>query len=56
MSAGRRSPIDVGLAVWSALVFVFLFLPIIVIVISSFNTGRLLVAWEGSASTRSRRS
>ncbi|QHC67667.1 ABC transporter permease subunit [Rathayibacter sp. VKM Ac-2759] len=47
MSAGRRSPIDVGLAVWSALVFVFLFLPIIVIVISSFNTGRLLVAWEG---------
>ncbi|WP_197409342.1 MULTISPECIES: ABC transporter permease [unclassified Rathayibacter] len=43
----RRSPIDVGLAVWSTAVFVFLFLPIIVIVISSFNTGRLLVAWEG---------
>ncbi|SMH29642.1 spermidine/putrescine transport system permease protein [Rathayibacter oskolensis] len=45
--AGRRSALDVGLAVWSAAVFVFLFLPILVIVISSFNTGRLLVAWEG---------
>ncbi|KQQ06333.1 spermidine/putrescine ABC transporter permease [Rathayibacter sp. Leaf185] len=47
MHRRRRSPIDVGLAVWSTAVFVFLFLPIIVIVISSFNTGRLLVAWEG---------
>lgn len=35
------------LGVWSVLVFAFLFLPIIVIVMASFNSGRLLVAWEG---------
>ena len=35
------------LAVWSVIVFAFLFLPIIVIIAYSFNSGRLLVAWEG---------
>ncbi|MBO9626487.1 MAG: ABC transporter permease [Microbacterium sp.] len=34
------------LPVWSTLVFVFLFLPIIVIIIYSFNVGRLLVSWD----------
>ena len=34
------------LPVWSTLVFVFLFLPIIVIIVSSFNVGRLLVSWD----------
>ncbi|BDZ65165.1 putrescine ABC transporter permease PotI [Agromyces mangrovi Wang et al. 2018] len=32
---------------WSVLVFGFLFVPIIVIIVYSFNTGRLLVSWDG---------
>ncbi|WP_125611760.1 ABC transporter permease [Specibacter cremeus] len=43
----RRDPINLGMAVFGILVFAFLFLPIVVIVIYSFNTGRLLAAWEG---------
>lgn len=43
----HRDPIDIGIKVWSILVFLFLFLPILVIIIYSFNTGRLLVAWQG---------
>lgn len=42
-----RSWSDIALNVWGVLVMLFLFLPIIVIVIYSFNTGRLLVAWDG---------
>lgn len=43
-----RAPMsDRVLKVWTILVFGFLFLPILVIVIYSFNTGRLLVAWDG---------
>ncbi len=34
------------LPAWSTLVFVFLFLPIIVIIVYSFNVGRLLVSWD----------
>lgn len=34
------------LTIWSILVFVFLFTPILVIVIYSFNTGRLLIAFD----------
>ncbi|UNK71836.1 ABC transporter permease [Microbacterium sp. H1-D42] len=34
------------LTIWSVLVFAFLFLPIVVIIFASFNSGRLLVAWE----------
>ncbi len=48
--SGIRRPGRVSgivLTAWSVLVFAFLFLPIIVIVISSFNAGRLLVAWDG---------
>ena len=43
----RKDPLSVGLAVFGVLVFCFLFLPILVIFIYSFNTGRLLAAWEG---------
>ncbi|GLI26743.1 putrescine ABC transporter permease PotI [Agromyces rhizosphaerae] len=43
----RKSASDIALTVWSVLVFGFLFVPIIVIIIYSFNTGRLLVAWDG---------
>jgi ABC-type spermidine/putrescine transport system permease subunit II len=42
----HRKPLtDRLLAVWSILIFVFLFTPIIVIVIYSFNNGRLLTAF-----------
>ncbi len=43
----KRSWSDVAFTVWGILVMLFLFLPIIVIVIYSFNTGRLLVSWDG---------
>lgn len=43
----RRSWSDIAFGVWGVLVMLFLFAPIIVIVIYSFNTGRLLVAWDG---------
>ncbi|WJL96091.1 ABC transporter permease [Microbacterium sp. ET2] len=42
-----RSWSDIALTVWGVLVLLFLFAPIIVIVIYSFNSGRLLVAWDG---------
>ena len=43
----RKSWSDVAFSVWGVLVMLFLFLPIIVIVVYSFNTGRLLVSWDG---------
>jgi ABC-type spermidine/putrescine transport system permease subunit II len=43
----HRSWSDITFGVWGVLVMLFLFLPIIVIVIYSFNTGRLLVSWDG---------
>ena len=43
----KRSWSDIAFNVWGVLVMLFLFLPIIVIVIYSFNTGRLLVSWDG---------
>jgi putrescine transport system permease protein len=43
----HRSWSDIAFGVWGVLVMLFLFLPIIVIVIYSFNTGRLLVSWDG---------
>jgi putrescine transport system permease protein len=42
----RRSRVDVGLTVWSVIVFLFLFAPILVILVYSFNNGRLLIAWN----------
>ncbi|GAB3042994.1 ABC transporter permease [Sediminivirga luteola] len=43
---GRDLPARL-LGVWGVIVFAFLFLPILVIVMYSFNTGRLLAAWHG---------
>ncbi|MGA6127274.1 MULTISPECIES: ABC transporter permease [unclassified Microbacterium] len=43
----HRSWSDIALNVWGVLVLLFLFAPIIVIVVYSFNTGRLLVSWDG---------
>lgn len=43
----KRSWSDIAFTVWGVLVMLFLFAPIIVIVIYSFNSGRLLVAWDG---------
>lgn len=42
----HRSWSDIALNVWGILVILFLFAPIIVIVIYSFNNGRLLVAFD----------
>lgn len=42
----RVDRINLLLTVWGIVCFVFLFLPIAFIVIFSFNTGRLLVAWD----------
>lgn len=44
---GRRDPVRLALHACGVLVFTFLFLPIVVIVVYSFNTGRLLGAWDG---------
>ena len=43
----RKSWSDVAFGVWGVIVMLFLFLPIIVIVVHSFNTGRLLAVWDG---------
>ena len=42
----RRDPVNALLGVWGIVVFVFLFLPILMIVIYSFNDGRALVVWK----------
>jgi putrescine transport system permease protein len=42
----RRDPVNLVLGVWGLAVFVFLFLPIAMIVIYSFNDGRALVVWK----------
>ena len=43
----RTSILDLGMRAWAGIVFAFLFAPIVVIFIYSFNTGRLLVSWSG---------
>jgi putrescine transport system permease protein len=43
----RADPVNVILNVWGVLVYVFLFVPIVMIVMFSFNKGRALLAWEG---------
>ncbi len=42
----RRDPVNALLGIWGVLVFAFLFLPIALIVIYSFNDGRALVVWN----------
>ena len=39
--------LELGLAGWTAAVFVFLYLPILVLVAYSFNTSKLNIVWEG---------
>jgi ABC-type spermidine/putrescine transport system permease subunit II len=46
-ATGRRTGIDRLIALWSALAIAFLFAPIVVIVVHSFNNGRLLTSFEG---------
>jgi putrescine transport system permease protein len=41
----KRSWSDVGFTVWGVIVFAFLFAPIAVIIVNSFNTGRLLASF-----------
>ena len=43
----RRDPMNVLLRMWSIGVYAFLFLPVAVIVVYSFNSGRALLAWNG---------
>lgn len=43
----RTDPLTVLLGVLGILVFAFLFLPIVVILVYSFNSGTLLAAWRG---------
>lgn len=42
----KRDAANIALKVWAVLVYAFLFLPIVVIVIYSFNDGRILAAWD----------
>lgn len=42
----------IGLASWSVLVLVFLFLPIALIILHSFNRGELLTLWSGHVSVK----
>jgi putrescine transport system permease protein len=47
-ATGRvRDPVSGFLRVWAVAVYAFLFLPIAIIVIYSFNTGRALLTWSG---------
>lgn len=43
----RRTPTDIGLHIWGILVFVYLFLPIAVIIAYSFNNGKVLASFKG---------
>jgi ABC-type spermidine/putrescine transport system permease subunit II len=43
----RRDLVDVALRVWGIVVYAFLFLPILVIVVYSFNNGRAMLVWTG---------
>lgn len=43
----RRDAADVAMALFALAVFAFLFAPIVVIVVYSFNDGRLLGSWDG---------
>lgn len=43
----QRDWYSISLRIWSAAVYIFLFLPILVIVAYSFNTGRVLASFQG---------
>ena len=46
----KIDPVNVALTTWGLLVYAFLFLPILVIVVYSFNIGRALESWGDSDS------
>lgn len=43
----RRDVASVALRLWAIAVYAFLFLPILVIVVYSFNNGRSMLTWDG---------
>ena len=43
----QRDRVSVALRVWAVVVYVFLFLPILVIVVYSFNNGRSILTFDG---------
>ncbi len=45
--ARRDRATELSLRLFGILVLVFLFAPLLVILVYSFNSGRLLGAWEG---------
>ncbi|GAB3568229.1 ABC transporter permease [Spelaeicoccus albus] len=45
-AAGKRDGANIALTVWGVIMFAFLFLPILVVVVYSFNNGRLLASWD----------
>jgi spermidine/putrescine transport system permease protein len=38
---------DLGLGTWSVLVYIFLYMPVVVLIVFSFNSQKLNVTWEG---------
>jgi len=42
-----RDPIGILLKAWMAIIIFFLFVPIFVVIVYSFNDGRILFIWEG---------
>ncbi len=38
---------DLGIGAWSVLVYVFLYMPVVVLIVFSFNSQKLNVTWEG---------
>ena len=47
----RRDPVTTALRIWMAAIFVFLFLPIFVVILYSFNGGRNLYIWSYFSTT-----
>lgn len=47
MSAGGREARAPFLALWTLLVYVFLYAPLVVLMVFSFNQGRLTSEWQG---------
>ena len=43
----RRDPIGILLKIWMGVIIFFLFVPIFVVALYSFNDGRILFIWEG---------
>jgi ABC-type spermidine/putrescine transport system permease subunit II len=48
----KREVLNKVLAVWTALVLVFLFIPILLVILHSFNAGSSFTIWSGSTSLK----